>query len=88
MSGYSVEDVDLLIPHQANMRIVKAIAKKLKFPIEKVYVNLEKYGNTSAASIPIALDEAIRDGTVKKGDLVLLATFGAGFAWASALVRW
>ncbi len=84
----TMEDVNLFIPHQANTRIIDAIAKRLKCPEEKIFVNVDKYGNTSGASIPIALDEAIKQGRLKKGDLLLIATFGAGFAWGSALIRW
>lgn len=85
---FSIKDIDLFIPHQANIRIIDAIARKLKCPQEKIFVNVDRYGNTSAASIPIALDEAIREGRIKKGYLILIATFGAGFAWGSALIRW
>lgn len=82
------EDIDLLIAHQANMRIIQAIAKRLDLPEEKVFVNIEKYGNTSSASVPIALDEANRQNKIHKSDLLLLNAFGAGFTWGSALVRW
>ena len=86
----NIEDseIDLLIPHQANLRIIQAIAKRLNLPEEKVFVNIHKYGNTSSASIPIALDEANRSGRIKKGDLLLLNAFGAGLTWGAALVRW
>lgn len=80
-------DVDVLIPHQANIRIIEATAKHAEIPMEKVFVNVDKYGNTSAASIPIALDEAIAAGRVKEGSTVLLVAFGAGFTWASVVVR-
>lgn len=83
-----VEDLDLYVPHQANMRILKAVMERLGLPLEKVMVNLERYGNTSAASIPIALDEAVRAGRVRDGSLVMLGAFGAGLTWASALIRW
>jgi len=86
-NGYKSSELDLLITHQANKRIINAIAKRLKLPKEKVYINLEKYGNTSAASIPIALDEAKREGLLKEGSLILLVGLGAGFAWGSALVK-
>jgi len=86
-SGLTSRDIDLLIPHQANIRIVEAVAKKLRVPMEKVYVNLDEYGNTSAASIPIALDEARRKGLIKTGDLVMMVAFGAGLTWGSVLVR-
>jgi 3-oxoacyl-[acyl-carrier-protein] synthase-3 len=87
-AGFSGEDVDVLIPHQANMRIMEAVAKRIHVPKGKVYVNLDKYGNTSAASIGLALDEAVRNGTIKPGHLVLLVSFGAGFTWAGTLLRW
>ncbi len=83
-----VEDLDLYVPHQANVRILKAVMERLGLPIEKVMLNLERYGNTSAASIPIALDEAVRAGRVRDGSLVMLGAFGAGLTWASALIRW
>ena len=82
------EDIDLFVPHQANIRIIEATAKKLGFPIEKVFVNVNKYGNTSSGSIPIALDEAYRSGRIKEGDLVLINAIGAGLTWASSLIRW
>ena len=81
------EDIDLFIPHQANQRILEAVRKRLNFPEEKVFVNLDKYGNTSGASVPLALDEAIRQERVKEGDLVLFAAFGAGFTWGASVVR-
>ncbi len=80
--------LDLLISHQANSRIIQAIAKRLGLPQEKVFMNIQKYGNTSSASVPIAMDEANRQKRIKKNDLVLLDAFGAGFTWGSALVRW
>ena len=82
------EDIDLLIPHQANLRIIQAMAQRLKMPMEKVVITLHKYGNTSAASIPMALDEAVREGRIKENDLILFEAFGGGLTWASALVRW
>lgn len=81
-------DISLFIPHQANIRIVEAIGKRLKVPSEKVFVNLHKYGNTSAASVPIALDEANRGGKLSSGDIVLLDAFGGGYTYGSALIRW
>ena len=81
-------EIDLLIPHQANLRIIQAIAKRLNLPEEKVFVNIHKYGNTSSASIPIALDEANRSGRIKEGDLLLLNAFGAGLTWGATAVRW
>jgi len=82
------EKIDFLIPHQANLRIIQAMAQRLKMPMEKVVVTLPKYGNTSAASIPMALDEAVRDGRIKENHLLLFEAFGGGLTWASALVRW
>jgi len=81
------EDVDLVVPHQVNVRIIKSATEKLNFPIEKVHVNIDRYGNTSAASIPIALDEAVRQGRVGPGSTVVLIAFGAGLTWAGAVVR-
>ncbi len=86
-AGVTIEQVALVIPHQANRRIIVAIAERLGVPMEKVMVNLEKYGNTSAASIPVALDEAKRQGRIKPGDIVLLNAFGAGFAWGAAVIK-
>jgi 3-oxoacyl-[acyl-carrier-protein] synthase III len=80
-------DIDLMIPHQANIRIIEATAKHASIPMEKVYVNVDRYGNTSAASIPIALDEAIETGRIKEGSTVLLVAFGAGFTWGAMVVR-
>lgn len=84
----TVADIDLYVPHQANVRILKAVADRLGLPLDKVMLNLDRYGNTSAASIPIALDEAVRKGRIKEGSLVMLGAFGAGLTWASALIRW
>ena len=86
-AGLEPEDIDLFVPHQANQRILEAVRKRLNFPEEKVFVNLDKYGNTSGASVPLALDEAIRQGRVKEGNLVLFAAFGAGFTWGASVVR-
>jgi len=86
-TGISSKEVKLLVPHQANLRIINAIAERLNIDSEKIFVNLNKYGNTSAASIPIALDEAVKEGRVKKGDLVLLVAFGGGFTWGSCILR-
>jgi 3-oxoacyl-[acyl-carrier-protein] synthase-3 len=80
--------VDLLIPHQANARIMIAVAERLKIPIDHAVVDVESVGNTSAASIPVALDRAWRAGRVREGDLVLLTSFGAGLAWGANLIRW
>ncbi len=87
-SGLSHTDVDCLIPHQANIRIIQSAAKRLKLPMEKVIVNVDKYGNTSAASIPLAMDEAIKDGKLKNGDIIVLVGFGAGLTWASCVIKW
>ncbi len=87
-AGVSAEDVDLMIPHQANIRIIEATAKHAGMPMEKVMVNVDRYGNTSSASIPLALDQAITEGRVKSGSLLLLVAFGAGFTWGSTVVRW
>lgn len=83
-----VEELDLYVPHQANVRILKAVMERLGLPMEKVLLNLDRYGNTSAASIPIALDEAVREGRIEAGSLVMLGAFGAGLTWASAMIRW
>lgn len=87
-TGIRPEQIDLLVPHQANLRIITATAKRLKLPMEKVYVNIDRYGNTSSASIPIALDEIRRSNRYHPNQLLLLVAFGAGFTWGSALVRW
>jgi 3-oxoacyl-[acyl-carrier-protein] synthase-3 len=87
-NGKTIEDVDLFIPHQANIRILDATAKRLGLREDQVFVNVDRYGNTSAATIPLALDEANRAGRLKEGDLVLLDAFGGGFTWASVLMRW
>jgi 3-oxoacyl-[acyl-carrier-protein] synthase-3 len=87
-NNYTTDDLDLLIPHQANARITAAVQKEFNLPDEKVVSNIHKYGNTTAASIPIALTEAWQDGRVKEDDLICLAAFGSGFVWASALIRW
>ena len=87
-AGLVGEQVDVLIPHQANIRIIEATAKHANIPMDKVYVNVDRYGNTSAASIPIALDEAVREGRIQPGMVVLLVAFGAGFTWASMAIRW
>jgi 3-oxoacyl-[acyl-carrier-protein] synthase-3 len=87
-AGVSAGEVDLLIPHQANVRIIEATAKHAGMPMDKVMVNVDRYGNTSSASIPLALDQAIAEGRVKPGSLLLLVAFGAGFTWGSAVIRW
>ena len=87
-NSVAMTDIDVFIPHQANMRILKAVSQRLGLAQEKLMINLDKFGNTSAASIPLALDEAVHSQKVQRGQLVLLAAFGAGLTWASALVRW
>ena len=87
-AGVTAEQIDLLIPHQANLRIIDATAKHAGIPMSKVMVNLDRYGNTSSASIPLALDQAVAEGRVGPGSLILLVAFGAGFTWGSAVVRW
>lgn len=86
--GMSIEDVDLFIPHQANTRIIRAAAERMKLPPEKVFENVERYGNTSAASVPIALAEAVNGGKVRRGDVLVFVAFGAGLSWAANVVRW
>jgi len=85
---WTKEDVKLVIPHQANMRITEAIAKRLDLPLEKVYSNIHRYGNTTAASIPLAMVDARKEGKFNKSDKLILAAFGSGFTWASAAVIW
>jgi 3-oxoacyl-[acyl-carrier-protein] synthase-3 len=87
-AGLTAEDVDLLIPHQANIRIIEATARYSNVPMEKVFVNVDRYGNMSSATIPVALDEAVQEGRLKPGSNILMVAFGAGFTWASAVVRW
>ena len=87
-NSYTGKDVTLLVPHQANLRIIDAAAKRLGLDPQKVLINIDRYGNTTAATIPLALSEAYHNGKVKKDDLIVLATFGAGFTWASALIKW
>ena len=87
-AGLAAEEIDLLIPHQANIRIIEATAKHAGIPMEKVYVNIDRYGNTSAASIPIALDECVRSGRITAGMNVMFVAFGGGFTWGSMIVRW
>ncbi|MGH7474655.1 MAG: beta-ketoacyl-ACP synthase III [Longimicrobiales bacterium] len=87
-AGLTGDDIDLLVPHQANMRIIEATAKYAGIPMEKVFVNIHKYGNMSSATVPIALDEAVEEGRLEPGDHVLMVAFGAGFTWGSSVVRW
>ena len=86
--GLNVEDVDLLIPHQANVRIMDAVSTRLNLAAGKMFVNLDRVGNVSAASVPIAMDEAARSGALKRGDLLLLVAFGAGFTWSATVLEW
>lgn len=86
--GLTVNDISLLIPHQANDRISQMVAHGLRLPLERVMRNIDRYGNTTAASIPIALDEAVRQNRIKRGDIVVLTAFGSGYTWASAIIRW
>jgi 3-oxoacyl-[acyl-carrier-protein] synthase-3 len=87
-SGLAPDEIDLMIPHQANERIIEAACRELGFPMEKVFLNLDRYGNTSAASIPIAFAEAMAQGRIREGDNLLLIGFGAGLTWAGAVVRY
>jgi 3-oxoacyl-[acyl-carrier-protein] synthase-3 len=87
-AGVALEDIDLLIPHQANVRIIDATARRLKLDESKVYVNIHSYGNTSSATIPVALTEALEDGRISPGDTIVFAAFGAGLSWGSAVYRW
>lgn len=87
-ANLSTEDVDWLVPHQANLRIISAVGSRLGIPEERCYINIDRYGNTSAASIPIALDEAVRQGKIVRGNVVLMTAFGAGLTWAASVVRW
>jgi 3-oxoacyl-[acyl-carrier-protein] synthase-3 len=87
-NGLTGQDIDLMIPHQANMRIIEAAAKLINFPMDKVFLNIERYGNTSSATIPIALDELNRGGKLKAGDTILMCSFGTGVTWGGAVIRW
>lgn len=87
-AGLTLDDIDFLVPHQANMRIISSAAKKLKLPLEKVQVNLDEYGNMSAASVPVALDEALRNGKIKEGDKTVLVGFGGGLTWGACVIQW
>jgi 3-oxoacyl-[acyl-carrier-protein] synthase-3 len=88
LAGHTLDQVALIVPHQANQRISDAVVERLGVPAEKVFQNIQRYGNTTAASIPIALAEARDEGRVKPGDLVVLAAFGGGFAWGAIVMRW
>ena len=87
-AGLKITDIDLMVPHQANQRILDALARRLGMPEERIMVNVQRYGNTSAGTIPVALTEALEEGRIKPGDYVLMASFGAGLTWGAALVRW
>lgn len=87
-NGLKISDLDWFVPHQANLRIIEAVAERLEFPLEKILVNVDRFGNTSAATVPTALDEGVRAGKIKRGDLILLDTFGAGLTYGSILLRW
>ncbi len=87
-NGIDKHELDWLVPHQANLRIIAAAAKKLDMPMERVVVTVDEHANTSAASIPLALDTAVRDGRIQRGQLLLFEAFGAGFTWGSALVKY
>ena len=87
-AGLTGKDVDLMIPHQANIRIIEATAKHAEIPMSKVMVSVDRYGNTSSASIPLAIEQALADGRIRRGSLLLLVAFGAGFTWGSMVVRW
>ena len=87
-AGLTIDDITCVIPHQANLRIIEAIADRLKIPLDRFFVNLDRYGNTSAAAVAIALDEANRSGRLKKGDYILMVVFGGGLTWASSVIEW
>jgi 3-oxoacyl-[acyl-carrier-protein] synthase III len=87
-NGFTADDVNLFIPHQANLRIIEAACKRVNLPMDRVFVNVDRYGNTGAASVYVALEEALAAGRIKRGDLLLMAAFGGGFAWGAVLMRW
>jgi 3-oxoacyl-[acyl-carrier-protein] synthase-3 len=87
-NGLTLGDIDLIIPHQSNLRIIEATMEKLGLPMEKAFVNIDKYGNTSSASVPIAMDEARKEGRLRKGNIVMLVAFGGGLTWGSSVIRW
>ena len=87
-AGWNASDIDLFIPHQANLRIIEAVRERLGLPAEKVHVNIDRYGNTSSASIPIGLDECVREGRLKKGDKLCMAAFGGGATWGASAMTW
>ncbi len=86
--GLGIDDIDCLVPHQANVRILRAVGQRLGLPYDRIVINVDRYGNTSAASIPLALDEAVKNGTIQEKNVVVLAAFGAGLTWASGVMRW
>lgn len=86
--GLGIDDIDCLVPHQANIRILRAVGQRIGLSPDRIMINVDRYGNTSAASIPLALDEAVRNGTIKEGNVVVMAAFGAGLTWASGVMRW
>ena len=86
--GLGIDDIDCLVPHQANIRILRAVGQRIGLPPDRIMINVDRYGNTSAASIPLALDEAAKNGTIREGSLVVTAAFGAGLTWASGVIRW
>jgi len=86
--GVPVSEIDVLVPHQVNLRIIESASEKLKIPMSRIFVNIEKYGNTSAASVPLAMDEAVRSGRIKRGNLVVTVAFGAGLTWGSVAFRY
>jgi 3-oxoacyl-[acyl-carrier-protein] synthase-3 len=87
-AGWSLEDVNLVVPHQANLRIIEAVAKRLNVPLDRVVINIDRYGNTSGASIPIALAEAVETGRLRQGDRVVCIAFGSGVVWGGIALRW
>ncbi|MBI3275792.1 MAG: 3-oxoacyl-ACP synthase, partial [Methylocystis sp.] len=87
-AGWTLADVDRIVPHQANLRIIETALKNLDIPMEKCWINIDRYGNTSSASLPITLDEANRAGRLQRGDVIAMMAIGAGMTWASAVVRW
>ncbi len=86
--GFDIHDIDCLVPHQANIRILRAVGQRVGMPLDRIVINVDRYGNTSAASIPLALDEAVKNGTIREGHVVVMAAFGAGLTWASGVMRW
>ena len=88
LAELTADDVDIMIPHQANIRIIESLSKHAEISMDRVYTNIDRYGNTSAGSIPMALDECVREGRVGPGSIVLMVTFGGGLTWASTVVRW